>query len=189
MVCISPSSRPWERPVRSERVNMTTVGVTSGVFSIGAALPLSARFRLSVGGGHPEDSVALQTQWARTCRNSLHTFKCTNQVLPPVTLNHALQRSCSTDTRTVQRMDLCRLSSTPIQPWHQLTEPLWLFSGPKTTLWWHHAQRGGAATSYFLCETQASEQCMLGNSSSAKAFGKLQLLLEEMKDEKREVCV
>lgn len=131
MVCISPSSRPWERPVRSERVNMTTVGVTSGVFSIGAALPLSDRFRLSVGGGHPEDSVALQTQWARTCRNSLHTFKCTNQVLPPVTLNHALQRSCSTDTRTVQRMDLCRLSSTPIQPWHQLTEPLWLFSGPK----------------------------------------------------------
>lgn len=48
--------------MRSERVNMTTVGVTSGVFSIGAALPLSARFRLSVGGGHPEDSVALQTQ-------------------------------------------------------------------------------------------------------------------------------
>lgn len=48
--------------MRSERVNMTTVGVTSGVFSIGAALPLSDRCRLSVAGGHPEDSVALQTQ-------------------------------------------------------------------------------------------------------------------------------
>lgn len=123
MVCSSPNSSPRELPVKSERVNMTTVGVTSGSFSIGAArsaLPLSDRCRVSVSAGHPEDSVALQTEHARTCRNSLHTLKRTNQVLPLVTLNHAPQKSCSTDTRQSRGW---RLSSTSIQPWHQLTEP------------------------------------------------------------------
>lgn len=44
-------------------------------------------------------------------------FRCTDQVLPSVSLEHALQKSCSTDIRTIQRMNLWRLSSTSTQPW------------------------------------------------------------------------
>lgn len=73
----SPNSSPWELPVKLERVNMTTVGVTRGLWPLEqppSALPLSDRSPLLVVAGHTADAVALHTERATACRNSLDTF-------------------------------------------------------------------------------------------------------------------
>lgn len=157
----SPNSGPWELPVKSERVNMKTVAVTSGLFPQEQPHPQSLcdRCPLSVVAGHAEEQCGFSKRECHSIETVWIQFRCTDQNLPSVILNHALEISCSTDIWTIQRMDLWRLSSTSTQPWHQLTEP---FPGSKTTLWCHHAQKGGATTSYFLSEMQAIEQCMLG---------------------------
>lgn len=161
---------PEELPVKSERVNMKTVGVTSCLFPQEQPHPQSLcdRCPLSVAAGHAEDNVAFQTE-PQHIEKVWILFRCTDQALPSVSLNHALQISCSSDIWTIQRMDLWRLSSTSTQPWHQLREP---FPGTKTTLWCHHAQKGGAATSYFLFERQAIEQCMLGKRLESQSVWK-----------------
>lgn len=60
--------------MKSERVNMTTVGVTRGLFPLEqplSTLPLSDRCPLSVVAGHTADAVALRTKRATACTNSL----------------------------------------------------------------------------------------------------------------------
>lgn len=63
--------------MKPERVNITTVGVTRGLFSLEqppSALPLSDRCQLPVAAGHTADTVALHTERATAWRKSLDTF-------------------------------------------------------------------------------------------------------------------
>lgn len=64
-----------------------------------STLPLSDRCPFSVVAGHAEDGVALQTQGGSYHVGTvwLQFRRSTDQVLPSVSLNHALQKSCSTD--------------------------------------------------------------------------------------------
>lgn len=64
--------------MKLERVNMTTVGVTRGLFPLEqppSALLLSDRCPLSVAADQAADAVAFHTERATACRNSLDTFQ------------------------------------------------------------------------------------------------------------------
>lgn len=93
--------------------------------------------------------------------------------LPSVTLNHALQISCSTDIWTIQRMDLWRLVKH-INTASMLANSQSHFLGPKNHPVRPPCAERGRHHQLLLCETQAKaiEQCMLGKRLQCQSMSK-----------------
>lgn len=140
--CDSPNSCPWELPAKTERVNMTAAVWQDErlVSTERQADPLS-RSRSCV----REEAVALHQVKATDCKEKAGYSSDKESM------------SCSWSFSTMLYGNHAALMSEQSRKWicegyqaHQYSLANGAISWVQTTLWYHHAQRGGATYNYFL---------------------------------------